>query len=960
MSEKMIGIPYEQLLARVCHEYESYGTIFGVSHLYRAGKKTLPIFGESLETPFGPAAGPNTQLAQNIIAAYAAGSRFFELKTVQIMDGEELAACVNRPCIKADDEGYNCEWSTELTVPQAMEEYIKAWKVLKVISEKYGLGSPDGFVFNMSVGYTLEGVRSEKIDRFLTGLQEAGVSHSVTISTLHGCPPAEIESIATYLIAEKGLHTFVKCNPTLLGYDFARRTVDAMGFDYLAFDDHHFREDLQWADAVPMFRRLQALADEKGVEFGLKLTNTFPVDVKAGELPSEEMYMSGRSLFPLTTELARRISEEFGGKLRISFSGGADWHSVVPLYQAGVWPITMATNILRPGGYNRMAQLANMLDREDYKAFEGISLPAITAIARGALTDDWYKKPIKPIPGRKIPEQVPLMDCFFAPCREGCPIHQDIPAYLRLVADGRHQKALEVITQRNPLPGITGSICAHPCMSRCTRNFYEGPVDIRGCKLEATQHAYGSMLAKIAKAKPEATGRKIAVIGAGPAGLSAAYFLARSGCEVTVFEKSGKPGGIVRHVIPSFRIDEQVIEDDATLTEAWGVKFLYNTAITAPEQLEGFDDVVVCTGAWVPGKLPLEKGEARNVIEFLASYKKHPRLCRPGRNVVVVGGGNTAMDAARAAKRCPGVKSVTLVYRRDMRNMPADEEELKMALADGVEFRPLLAPVSYENKTLKCEIMRLGKHDSAGRRSVEGTGEYEYLDAACLIAAVGERTDSGLYKALGIPLDDRGRAIVDPVTQQAAPHIYLAGDGAKGPSTIVEAIAGATRAARAIAGGDFDKFAGLNGAAAHDRVREKKGEFRDIGPEGKRCLECASVCENCVDVCPNRANVSIWMDGRIQILHMDGPCNECGNCATFCPWSSAPYRDKWTLFWDVDSFEQGPNPGFVPLGGMAVRCRFGGEVFDCDLGEGNGKLPPNMAAFTRTVILRYPELLKGE
>ena len=325
MSETMLPIPYERLLEQVCHEYESYGTVFGVSHIWKSKTKALPIFGgEKIETPFGPAAGPNTQLAQNIIAAYAAGARFFELKTVQVMDGEELAACVNRPCILAKDEGYNCEWSTELTVPQAMEEYIKAWKVLKVISAKYGLGSPDGFVFNMSVGYTLEGIQSEKITAYLDGMRDAGVSDSVTISTLHGCPPEEIEHIANYLIGERRLNTYVKCNPTLLGYDFCRKTLDGLGYDYIAFDDKHFREDLQWADAVPMFHRLRALAKHVGVEFGVKLTNTFPVDVTAGELPSEEMYMSGRALYPLTTELAARVSREFDGQMRISFSGGAD------------------------------------------------------------------------------------------------------------------------------------------------------------------------------------------------------------------------------------------------------------------------------------------------------------------------------------------------------------------------------------------------------------------------------------------------------------------------------------------------------------------------------------------------------------------------------------------------------------------------------------------------------------
>ncbi|MBR2717385.1 MAG: putative selenate reductase subunit YgfK, partial [Oscillospiraceae bacterium] len=401
MSEKMIPIPYDRLLEQVCHEYETQGTIFGVSHIWKAKRKTLTIFGgEKLETPIGPAAGPNTQLAQNIIAAYAAGARFFELKTVQIMDGDELAACVNRPCILAEDEGYNCEWSTELEVPQAMEEYIKAWKVLKVISEKYGLGAPDGFVFNMSLGYTLEGIKSPKLTAFLDGMRDAGVSCSVTISTLHGCPPEEIEHIANYLIGERVLNTYVKCNPTLLGYDFCRETLDSLGYSYVSFDDRHFREDLQWEDAVPMFHRLRSLAKHMGVEFGLKLTNTFPVDVTAGELPSDEMYMSGRALFPLTAELASRIADAFGGGLRISYSGGADYHSIERLYDAGIWPVTMATNLLRPGGYNRLKQLAELLYEKDYRPFSGVDPQKTAALAADAACDDWYRKPIKPLPSR--------------------------------------------------------------------------------------------------------------------------------------------------------------------------------------------------------------------------------------------------------------------------------------------------------------------------------------------------------------------------------------------------------------------------------------------------------------------------------------------------------------------------------------------------------------------------------
>ena len=388
MSELMIPIPFRELMNWITTEYRQEGSVFGVHRPYVAGEKSLPIFGgEKIETPFGPAAGPNTQLAQNIIAAYFAGARFFELKTVQKVDGADLAACISRPCILAEDECYNCEWSTELYVPQAYEEYVKAWCACKILSKVYGLGEPDGFIFNMSVGYDLEGIKGEKIDKYLNGMMDASgspssrsasrscrrcspersdlidtiparISDSVTVSTLHGCPPDEIERIASYLITEKHLHTFVKCNPTLLGYESARDILDGMGYDYIAFGENHFNEDLQYADAIPMFRRLLALAGSTGLEFGLKLSNTFPVDVKTGELPSEEMYMAGKSLFPLTIEMARRVSKEFDGRLRLSYSGGADFFNIDKLFACDIWPITMATTELKPGGYQRFTQIA--------------------------------------------------------------------------------------------------------------------------------------------------------------------------------------------------------------------------------------------------------------------------------------------------------------------------------------------------------------------------------------------------------------------------------------------------------------------------------------------------------------------------------------------------------------------------------------------------------------------------
>ena len=392
MSDIMRPIPFSQLMNWIIEEHKTQGAVFGVRKMVTTNQEgALPIFDERIETPFGPAAGPNTQLAQNIVASYVAGSRFFELKTVQVMDGEELSKCVNKPCIVAQDECYNCEWSTELEVPQAFAEYVKAWFACHLIAREYGLGSPDGFVFNMSVGYDLEGIKSPKVDAYIEGMKDASgsevwnecrtwalanldkfehvdaafvesiparVSNSITESTLHGCPPAEIERIATYLITEKGLNTYIKCNPTLLGYEFARQRLNELGFDYIVFDDTHFREDLQWADAVPMFERLIVLCAERGLEFGVKLTNTFPVDVTRNELPSTEMYMSGRSLFSLTIEAARRITEQFDGKLRISYSGGATVYNIRALYDASIWPVTLATDVLKPGGYERFSQMA--------------------------------------------------------------------------------------------------------------------------------------------------------------------------------------------------------------------------------------------------------------------------------------------------------------------------------------------------------------------------------------------------------------------------------------------------------------------------------------------------------------------------------------------------------------------------------------------------------------------------
>ena len=997
MSEVMTPMSFEQLVEWVLQEKKKRGTVFGQHHAYRAdGTHNRTMFGRTLETPIGPAAGPHTQMTQNIVAAYYAGSRFFELKTVQIMDGEELAACINRPCIKADDEGYNCEWSTELTVPQAMEEYIKAWFLLKVIAKEFGLGDMNGFQFNVSVGYDLAGIQSPKVDTFLNSMKHAEdteifkhckayllehadwfehvttedieqippeICNSVTLSTLHGCPPQEIERIAMYLLTEKGFHTFIKCNPTLLGYEFARKTMDEMGYDYIQFGDFHFKDDLQYEDAVPMLTRLMNTAKERNLEFGVKITNTFPVDVKQNELPSEEMYMSGKSLYPLSISLAAKLAKEFDGRLRISYSGGADYYNIERIVDAGIWPVTVATTLLKPGGYQRLTQMAKLLDKEN-APFEKVDAESAGKLAEEAVKDPHHVKAMKPLPSRKMKKEVPLMDCFVAPCKEGCPIHQDITTYLQLVGEEKYEEAMEVITEKNPLPFITGTICAHNCMSKCTRNFYETPVHIREMKLKAAENGYEALLEKLPVPAVTKAG-KAAVIGGGPAGMAAAYFLRKGGMEVTLFEAKESLGGVVRHVIPPFRISEDAIEKDAEILRKMQVDIHCNTKLESLEELkkQGYTKIVLAVGAPVQGSLKLESGMPKNALEFLAEFKQTDGKVSLGKHVVVIGGGNTAMDTARAAKRNAGVEHVYLIYRRTRRYMPADEEELVMALEDGVEFKELLSPVKLENGQLFCKVMQLSDYDVSGRRGVTETGETVWVPADTVIAAVGEKVPTDWYQANGLAVSEKGRLYVDEKTLKTSDdNVYAAGDGLYGPATVVEAIRDGRKVAEAIAGEvlacDFDKL------AEEEKVYAKRGVLKEEQKETKeagRCLGCSTICENCVEVCPNRANIAIQVPGmeKHQIIHVDYLCNECGNCKSFCPYSSAPYLDKFTLFETEADMENSKNQGFAVLDQETRRCkvRFFGKTFIWEP-EKPAALPDGLGRMIETVCRDYSYLIR--
>lgn len=995
MSDIMHPISIEALLDWVLEEFKRNGTIFGIRKFFKADpNKKMTLFGEQMETPVGPAAGPHTQLAQNIIAAYLTGSRFFEVKTVQIIDGENLP--VDKPCINARDEAYNVEWSTELRVPDAFEEYAKAWFVLKLLSRELNLGSPDGFIFNMSVGYDLKGIKSEKVQNYIDSMQDASklpiwqecmdaarkllprftrinedylenisprVSHSITLSTLHGCPADEIEKIAAHLIHEKHLNTFIKCNPTLLGYDYARKVMDDLGYDYMSFDDHHFTEDLQFEDAVPMIKRLQALADDEQVNFGVKITNTFPVEIKQDELPGDEMYMSGRSLFPLSIAVAKKLSDAFLGKLQISYSGGADIFNIKDIFEAGIWPITFATTVLKPGSYQRINQIANVVSSLEYPTHVQLDLEKLTALVKKADEQALYQKSVKLPESPKIAEKLPLLDCYTAPCRGtgGCPINQDVPAYLRYVSEGKYLDALQVIVDKNPLPFITGTICAHPCETKCTRQFYEGAIDIRGVKLEAAEHAYDQLLATMKKPTPVENAPKTAVIGGGPAGISASYLLAREGMPVTVFEKADELGGVVTQIVPEFRLPAQSVKNDIGLAKFMGAEFKTGQLAPSLEELhaQGYENVIYAIGAWRHNQLRLKKGTAINSLEFLKANRQDTQSNPYGENIVVVGGGNTAMDCARAAVRLPGVKKVSLVYRRNKRNMPADEEELIFAMDDGVEFLELLSPVSLEKGELTCEVMELGERDASGRRKPKGTGKFVKVAADTVISAVGEKIDTEFYQSVGIDTDEKGYVKSNPMTLETnLAKTYVIGDANRGPATIVEAIADATKVANDICEVHNHNYETDNQNIDLSVPRAKRGNL--ITPDcdttqAGRCLECSTVCESCVDVCPNRANIVVNVNGNPQIMHIDRMCNECGNCETFCPYSSAPYKDKFTLFNSKEDFNDSTNQGFYVIDAAKKEClvRYDHQVKTIRLDDTNADIPNGLLDLMDTVIEDY-------
>lgn len=1013
MSDKFAIVSAKRLLHTIFTEYKSRKQIFGVhkSLFFKPLKEDgfrQERYGQLLHTPLGVAAGPHTQLAQNIITAWLCGARYIELKTIQTLDKLEIS----KPCIDMQDEGYNCEWSQELRIEESFQEYLKAWVIIHVLSNFFKMDSP-GVIFNMSVGYDMQGILKDNIQWFFRKMNNAEedklliinelkelypaikdlqipsrISDNITLSTMHGCPPEEVEEIGLYLIEKQRLNTSIKLNPTLLGAVELRQILNEHNGFFTEVPDIAFEHDLKYADALRIIKNLSESAENQQVAFGLKLTNTLEsLNKKTIFKPENEMmYMSGKALHPISVRVAQKLQHDFQGSLDISFSAGADAFNISRLLACGLNPVTVCSDLLKPGGYGRLSQYISNL-RTEFRAAKARSVKKFIAkknanqnknlaqailenldlYATKVLSSKAYKKQGFTDPSIKTARKLNTFDCIAAPCVETCPTNQHVPDYMYFAARGEWDKALEVVLQHNPFPSVTGMVCDHSCQSKCTRINYDSSLLIREIKRFIAESP-----AEITTPQLPKNGKQIAIIGAGPSGLSCAYYLAKLGFSVQVYESHNKAGGMVSNAIPSFRLTDNAIQKDVQRIENMGVKINFDTPVNKQlfETLRQENSYVyLAAGAQKARAFVIEGSDNQQVLnplEFLYAVRNSEKT-RAGKRIAIIGGGNTAMDTARTAKRLIGkAGKVQIIYRRTKAQMPADFEEVQAAMDEGIEILELVNPIKVLTTNglltgLRCEKMKLGKADSSGRARPEPIKNSEFdLKFDTIIPAVGQDLDLDF-----IPEKFLTKQAEIYKTRYA--NVYIGGDAFRGASTVIQAIADGRKVAESIAQAEKIEIQKLTlGKRNHSindlRIKKAKRQnstgFQEIAMENRmnfdvvnislsqeeamqeasRCLYCDELCDICVSVCPNRANYSYQtkpaeyqlitfklqnnkivdkkekifrITQKNQVLNIGDWCNECGNCTTFCPTAGQPFKDKPTLYLTKKSFETATEGYFI-------------------------------------------------
>lgn len=475
-----------------------------------------------------------------------------------------------------------------------------------------------------------------------------------------------------------------------------------------------------------------------------------------------------------------------------------------------------------------------------------------------------------------------------APCTAACPAGIDVPRYIRQVAAGRFSESLATVRERIPFPLVCGYACVHPCEAQCGRGQYEGPVAIRMLKRAAAELGSGAPLPS-ALAK---TGRKAAIVGSGPCGLTAAYYLALLGHEVTVFEAQDRSGGMLRYGIPGYRLPDEVVDADICLIEESGVKILTGTRVASVESLleQGYDAVFIASGAWRAARMDIPGEDRPEVIKGIA-YLAAVNAGRPpaiGAKVVVVGGGDTAIDAARVSRRLGA--EVVQIYRRTRAEMPASAEEVEAAIEEDVHMEFLTAPLAIDQGAVRCIRMALGAADASGRPRPEPiTGSEFTIAADTVIMAIGQEVDA---PAQAVVRERNGVVRADAHSlATSVPGIYAGGDAVSGPATIIDAIAQGRRASAAIdrflgGSGDLEQFA-CEQPPDQEHVAAARGsgrrQWQDL-PVAERLADFALVEQAYTEQSAREeASRCLSCDRLAYEVRVDAAlCKDCGYCKTVC------------------------------------------------------------------------------
>ena len=475
-----------------------------------------------------------------------------------------------------------------------------------------------------------------------------------------------------------------------------------------------------------------------------------------------------------------------------------------------------------------------------------------------------------------------------APCEAACPAGIDVPRYVRQISAGRFSEALATIRERIPFPLACGYACFHPCEAKCGRSQYEGPVAIRMLKRVAAELGSNAPL----PAALEKTGSKLAIIGAGPCGLTAAYYLALFGHEVEVLEALDRAGGMLRYGIPAYRLPGEIVDADIRLIEQSGVKILTGKRVASAEALlgQGYDAVFVACGAWRATSIGIPGEDGPGVIKGIAFLEAMNAGAAPavGTKVIVVGGGDTAIDAARVSRRLGA--GVVLVYRRTRADMPASAEEVEAALEEGVAMEFLTAPLRIDRGVISCVRMAPGAADASGRPRPKPVAGSEFgIAANTVILAVGQEVE---IPGTAVARKKNGVVRAHPDSLATSVRgIFAGGDAVTGPASIIDAIAQGRRAGAAI-----DRFLGGRGDLerfAHAQTRTEahtpaprgsaRNQWRAIPVEarlgGFALVEEAYAKETAL----REANRCLSCDLIAYDVRIDAArCKDCGYCKEVC------------------------------------------------------------------------------